>query len=159
MHITIIRGYRHWCTSQCGAFISHVTVSISSAFASLFTLFYISMILFESRPHIWSHGTHDLTDCHQNTVMRLFSNIWFGHSHEEWLTALGWNMEIITGLEQGAGLQETLRTKYWKRCRKCSHDSSVYHGTELQRLHLNCNWCCCLFIQFAWSKNLVESYK
>lgn len=78
-------------------------------------------MIFESRPHIWAHCTHDLTDCHQNTVMRLYSNIWFGHGREEWLTALGGNMEIITGLEQGAGLRETLRTNYWKRCRKCAH--------------------------------------
>lgn len=78
-------------------------------------------MIFESRLHIWSHGTHDLTDCHQNTVMRLYSNIWFGHGREEWLTALGGNMEIITGLEQGAGQREMLRTNYWKRCRKCAH--------------------------------------
>jgi len=25
--------------------------------------------------------------------------------------------------------------------------ASVYHGTEFQCLHLNCNWCSCLFIQ------------
>ncbi len=105
---------------QCGAFISQ----------GLYFNLYLHLLshcstkvwwFFESRPHIWAHCTHDLTDCHQNTVMRLYSNIWFGHGREEWLTALGGNMEIITGLEQGAGLRETLRTNYWKRCRKCAH--------------------------------------
>ncbi len=92
-----------------------------SEFAFPFSLFLKSMMIFESRLHIWSHGTHDLTDCHQNTVMRLYSNIWFGHGREEWLTALSGNLEIITGLEQGVGLRETLRTNYRKRCRKCAH--------------------------------------
>jgi len=54
-------------------------------------------------------------------------------------------MEIITGLEQGAGLRETLRTT--ERDVENVLMASVYHGTEFQCLHLNFNWCSCLFIQ------------